>query len=198
MIRSDKANHGRTQNLELAELSFFTSSGVQPQTTEVSEMTALIIALLEHREQHAQVRVCLEQAGHEVVVVDSFARAKAILQPPPLENQDRAEKKRVLREHSFDLIVSDVHLENGGTVFDFLKWIKSDPSLHEIPFVLFSLDPSQLAKYLADGVRTTARMFGAAKYILMSPFDSDIFAREIGEVLPPGTTEPIAIAKEGE
>ncbi len=49
-------------------------------------MTALIIALLEHREQHALIRTSLERAGHEVVVVDSFARAKAILQlPPPLK-----------------------------------------------------------------------------------------------------------------
>ena len=145
-------------------------------------MAALIIALLEHPEQHAQVTGCLEQAGHEVVVVDSFPRAKAIL-----------------KDHSFDLIISEVHLENGGSVFDFLKWVKSIPTLLPIPFVLVSLRPTKLAKYLADGVMTTARMFGAAKYISMDTFDSAVFAREIAEVLPPAETEvPITVLKEGE
>jgi DNA-binding response OmpR family regulator len=108
-------------------------------------MVALIIALLEHPEQHLQVKDCLEKAGHEVILVDSFARAKAVLQ-----------------EHTFDLVISDVHLENGGSVFDFLKWVKSKASLHPIPFVLVSLEPTDMAKYLADGVQTAARMFGAA------------------------------------
>lgn len=145
-------------------------------------MTALIIALLEHPEQHAQVRGCLESAGHEVVVVCSFARAKAVLQ-----------------DHSFDMIISDVHLENGGTVFDFLNWVKSIPSLRPIPFVLFSLKPTKLAKYLADGVRTTARVFGADKYITMDELDSAIFAREIAELLLPAEAEvPITVMKEGE
>ncbi len=135
---------------------------------------ALILALLEHSEQHAQVRASLEQAGHEVLVVDSFARAK-----------------KVLRVHSFDLIISDAHLENGGSVFDFLRWVKDDPASNQTPFVLFSMKPSPLAKYLADGVLTTARVFGAAKYIIMTPFDAAAFTQEIAEVLPPpGTAVP--------
>ncbi len=99
-------------------------------------MAALIIALLEHPEQHAQVKGCLELAGHEVVFVDSFQRAKA-----------------VLREHYFDLIISDVHLENGGSAFDFLKWVKSKPALHPIPFV--TRDFSAL-KFPSDPVTSTS------------------------------------------
>ncbi len=145
-------------------------------------MAALIVALLEHQEQHAQVTGCIKQAGHEVVVVDSFARAQAVLQ-----------------KRSFDLIISDVHLENGGTVFDFLKWVKSVPSLQPIPFVLFSLKPTTVAKYLADGVQTAARTFGAAKYISMDEFDTAVFAREISELLPLAETEVlITVTKEGE
>ncbi len=70
-------------------------------------MVALILALLEHPEQQTPVKRCLELAGHEVLFVDTFIRAKS-----------------VLKQHAFDLIISDVHLENGGSVFDFLKWVK--------------------------------------------------------------------------
>lgn len=144
-------------------------------------MVALIIALLEHPEQQRGIQECLSEAGHGVCVVDSFAKAMAALQ-----------------EQSFDLIISDVHLENGGSVFDFLKWVKSDPSLNPIPFVLFSLQPTSMAKYLADGVQTTARMFGAAKYISMDKFDSAVFAQQIAELLPPsGAPVPMTVTKEG-
>lgn len=144
-------------------------------------MAALIIALMEHPAQHSQVKACLEQAGHEVVFVQSFARAKA-----------------VLKEHAFDLIISDVHLENGGSVFDFLKWVKSKPKLQTVPFVLFSLEPTKIAKYLADGVQTAARTFGASKYITMDEFDSAVFVREIAELLPPGQTAVPVLTKEGD
>ena len=42
-------------------------------------MVALIVALLEHTEQHAAGQSWLQQAVHEVSVVDSFAKAIAIL-----------------------------------------------------------------------------------------------------------------------
>jgi len=136
-------------------------------------MVALIVALLEHPEQHAEVQSCLVDAGHEICFVDSFARAMAILE-----------------EHSFDLIVSDVHLENGGTVFDFLKWVKSNPKLEPIPFVLLSLKPSKQAKYLADGVRTAAQTLGAAKYICMDTMDGARLATEVSSLLPPPENLP--------
>jgi CheY-like chemotaxis protein len=145
-------------------------------------VVSLIIALLEHPEQHSQMRDCLEHAGHEVIVVDSFPRAMAVLQ-----------------EHSFDLIISDVHLENGGSVFDFLKWVKSNPALCTVPFILFSLRPGKLAKYLSDGVQSAARIFGASKYISMDEFDAMLFAREIAEVVPPSKIiVPVIDMKEGE
>ena len=145
-------------------------------------MVALIIALLEHLEQHAQVEDCLSEAGHAVLLVDSFSKAMVALQ-----------------EQSIDLIISDVHLENGGSVFDFLKWVKSNPILHPIPFVHFSLQPTDMAKYLADGVRTAARTFGAAKYISMDKFDGAVFAQQIAELLPPAETlVPMIVTKEGD
>jgi len=142
-------------------------------------MVALIIALLEDAEHDVAVRDCLMEAGHDVCVVDSFAKAIAFLQ-----------------QQSVDLILSDVHLENGGSVFDFLKWVKKQPLLYTIPFVLLSLGPTKLAKYLADGVQISARQLGAAKYISMDRFDPLLLREEIANLLPEGSSVQITVKKE--
>lgn len=143
-------------------------------------MAALILALLEHPEEQAEVAGCLRGVGHQVIVVDSFARAMSILQ-----------------EHAFDLIISDVHLENGGSIFDLLKWVKSKPALHPIPFILLSVRPTKMAKYLAEGVLMTARTFGASKCISMDTFNGAQFAQEIAELLVPNPTA-ITIKEQGD
>lgn len=133
-------------------------------------MASRILALLEHPEHIADVRNCLVvEGGHKLSVATSFREAKAILE-----------------ETAIDLIISDVHLENGGNVFDFLKWIRSQERFRFIPFVLFSLEPTTLAKYLSDGVRAAARQLGAHKYISMDTFDPDLLLKELAELLPPG------------
>ena len=48
-------------------------------------MVALIIALLEHLEQHAQVEDCLSEAGHAVLLVDSFSKAMVALQEQSID-----------------------------------------------------------------------------------------------------------------
>src|ERR1700730_13404349 len=90
----------------------------------------------------------------------------------------------ILRSADFDLIVSDVHLQNGGSVFDFLRWVKGDPHLRTVPFVCFSAEPPEVSKYLADGIRTAARALGAARYITMEHFDSSAFLHEIEWLMP--------------
>ncbi len=130
-------------------------------------MTTTILALLEEHDNSTQVKNCLEQDGYRVFVVDSFVEAKAILK---------------LRD--IDLIISDVHLDNGGNVFDFLRWVNRSKLPVGIPFVLFSFQPSPIAKYLADGVRTSARVLGAAKYIEMDSFDAKVFSKHIENLLP--------------
>ncbi len=69
---------------------------------------------------------------------------------------------KALDRGEFDLIISDVHLENGASVFEFLRWVKTHKRFAKIPFMLFSLEPSEMAKYLADAVSTAARYLGAA------------------------------------
>lgn len=129
-------------------------------------MAALILALLEAQNDTDQVKACLEDCGHEVFVVDAFAKAVVLLSAQKI-----------------DLIISDVHLENGGNVFDFLRLVKKGQWTCNIPFVLFSSQPTPMAKYLADGVRTAARSLGAVKYIEMESFDAAQFQSVINGLL---------------
>ncbi|CAN5489102.1 hypothetical protein BH10CYA1_BH10CYA1_23970 [soil metagenome] len=131
-------------------------------------MSALILALLEDHENASLVKGCLEECGHEVFVVDTFTKAIELL-----------------RTQKIDLILSDVHLYNGGTVFDFLRLVKKGARTSEIPFVLFSAKPTPVAKYLADGLRSTARHLGAVKYIEMEIFNPAEFKEHINSLLSP-------------
>lgn len=129
-------------------------------------MVIRIVALFEDAGHASAMKSSLEAAGYELLVIDTFTKAKEVLKLIPC-----------------DVILSDVHLENGGSVFDFLRWVKTDARLSSIPFVLVSLKPTMLAKYLSDGVRTCSRVLGAAKYISMDTFDSDRLLKEIAELL---------------
>lgn len=133
-------------------------------------MPARILALLERDENQHQVVESLTLSGHKVIACDTFTKAVAILQ----------------QQHAIDMIISDVHLENGGNVFDFLRWLKLNPVAHGTLLVLFSFQPTALAKHLEDGVRTSARMLGVATYITMNSFDSEEFRKQIDSLLPEG------------
>ncbi len=130
-------------------------------------MTAKILITMEHADQGKQLADCLEQSGHSVTSVDTFHNAMEIL-----------------RCSDFDLVLADVHLQNGGSVFDFLRWVKGDPHMRAIPFVCFSGEPKEVSNYLADGIRTAARSLGAARYITMVNFDSKLFLEEIEWLMP--------------
>ncbi|MDZ4837315.1 MAG: hypothetical protein SGJ27_26310 [Candidatus Melainabacteria bacterium] len=130
-------------------------------------MDAQILVTMEHSEQAKLISDSLEHYGHCVVNAKTFH-----------------ESMEVLRSSDIDLIISDVHLQNGGSVFDFLRWTKGDPHLRSVPFVCFSAEPPELGKYLSDGVRTAARALGAAKYITMEHFDPNLFRQEMEWLLP--------------
>jgi CheY-like chemotaxis protein len=130
-------------------------------------MPTTILVAMEHEDQRTLIGDCLEHVGHDVIKVDNFHSAM-----------------EVMRNKDIDLIVSDVHLQNGGSVFDFLRWVKGDPHMKGTPFVCFSAEPPEVGKYLADGVRTAARSLGAARYISMVHFDSPALLREIEWLMP--------------
>lgn len=136
-------------------------------------MNALVIALMEDPQQACTIKSCLHEAGHTVIVVETFL-------------EDRV----ALLEGHCNLILSDVHLQNGGNVFDFIKWCKREPHLKPIPFVLLSVAPPETAKYLSEGVRVAARMFGAAKYISLSKFEPGSLMAELAEFLPEPKVKP--------
>ena len=134
---------------------------------EENPLSALILILHEEDKKSQQVTESLKKSGHNIFSVKTFNQAIAFLK-----------SRRV------DLIISDVHLENGGSVFDFLKWVRGNASTKDVPFVMLSCQPTALAKYLDDAVKTTARLLGAAKYITMDTFDSEHFRKQIDPLLP--------------
>src|SRR5688572_6822813 len=110
-------------------------------------MVGKILALLEHPEAMDLIADSLEHFGHVVFKANKFQDAMDIL-----------------RYRDVDLIIGDVHLQNGGSIFDFLRWVKGDPHFRAVPFVCFSTEPVEVPRYLSDGVRTAARSLGAARY----------------------------------
>lgn len=133
----------------------------------VNKMTAKILIIMEHDEQRKELGGCLQDVGHVVTTVNTFHNAMEILQGT-----------------DFDLIVCDVHLQNDGSVFDFLRWVKGDPHMVATPFVCFSAEPPEIGKYLCDGVRTAARALGAARYLSMHHFNGPTFLQEVEWLLP--------------
>jgi CheY-like chemotaxis protein len=128
---------------------------------------ALVLALHEDDENSQQVAGSLQLSGHNVILSKDFTHAI-----------------NILKTKHVDLIISDVHLENGGNVFDFLRWVKKNPSTSATPFIMFSSRPSPMAKFVEDGVKTAARVLGAAMFITMEIFDSDEFRKQIDSLLP--------------
>ncbi len=131
-------------------------------------MCAEIIALIENRKEWAQLIESLSQSGHHVHALDNYASAIAVL-----KEQDRV-----------DMIISDVHLQNGGDVFDFLRWVRKDPCRATTPFVMLSMEPTFMAQYLEDGIRMSSRLLGATLYIKQQKFDSEELLKEIELILP--------------
>lgn len=88
-----------------------------------------------------------------------------------------------------DLIVSAVHLEHDGSVFDFLKLAKGNPETNHIPFVFYCSQSSKFARSVRDGLQIAARAIGADKYVTMELFDSlelrDELLEAVEDKLPP-------------
>ncbi len=141
-------------------------------------MCAQILGLLELSENSHAVYECLTKRGHKVLLFKTFTEAITVIGNSPI-----------------DLVISDVHLANGGSVFDFLVWVKSNPSTVGTPFVLFSSQPTILAKYLEHSIKITARVLGAAKYITMDTFDSNDFSEQIDALLQKHDESNVAAIK---
>lgn len=125
-------------------------------------MKSQILALLELDETSELVIESLKRIDRRATVCKKFTEAIELLE-----------------KSSCALIISDVHLENGGNVFDFLRWAKANPLTKDTPFVLLSCRPTKMAKYVEDGVRTTARLLGADLFLTYEQFDPVSFCLQI-------------------
>ncbi len=145
-------------------------------------MQAIVLALHEDLKNSQQVAESLRVLGYKVLLSKNFTQAIELL-----------------KNRHVDLIISDVHLENGGNVFDFLRWVKRNPNTQNTPFVFFSSAPTAAAKYFEDGIRTAARILGAAMYIGLESFDSEEFQTQIDSLLPANKrTTKSKITEDGE
>jgi CheY-like chemotaxis protein len=126
----------------------------------------MILALLEDDRHAVQVIESLMHSGHEVTTFNCSVDAR-----------------QALFRENFDIVISDVHLENGSSVYHFLRWVKKESPARHTPFILFSCNPTATAKHVEDGVRTAARMLGATKFIRMDTFDAANFCAQIDDLL---------------
>ena len=104
------------------------------------------------------IRSTLEPSGYKVIAVSTIEEAMAMA-----------------REFSPDLIISDLHMHN-ETGFDFIKKIKRDARLKNVPFVFLSATVWKRQDQL-DGLA-----LGAVKFILR-PIDPELLIKEIEECL---------------
>ncbi len=117
---------------------------------------------------------CLEQGLLIRECLNGIAQVHTVL-----SYQDAMAK---LRLEIFDLIVTDLHLQNEGIikdVLDFLRWVKGDAAIRKTPFVCFSNGDFSDTSQAQDEVRATARYLGASRYICMENFNASVFAQEI-------------------
>lgn len=132
-------------------------------------MSSKVLVLFESEVGSRPVVECLSLAGYFVIVSRNYSEAMAIVKSQPV-----------------DLIISDVHLENGGSVFDFLSWIRHNQLTKNTPFVLFSLEPTAMAKVVEHGVKIAARALKASKFISMEIFDGEELCQQIVSILSRG------------
>ncbi len=128
-------------------------------------MTPNILILQEKDENVANIRASLPECA--------FVRVRTVDEAIPL-----------LERQKFDLIISAVHLEYDGSVFDFLRYAKGNPKTLSVPFLFYCSLSSRFARSVRDGLQIASRALGAEKYITMESYDRDSLRAEFTKYLP--------------
>ncbi len=128
-------------------------------------MTPTVLLLQEKDENVANIRASLPECF--------FVRVRTVDEALPL-----------LDKQKFDLIISAVHLEFDGSVFDFLKCAKSNPKTASVPFLFYCSLSSRFARSVRDGLEIASLSLGAEKYITMERYDRDALRAEFTKYLP--------------
>jgi len=76
-----------------------------------------------------------------------------------------------LDRKTFHLIISAVHLEHDGSVFDFLKSVRDNQFTKHTPFVFYCSRTTSFARSVRHGLQIAARTLGADRYITMEYYD---------------------------
>ena len=141
---------------------------MKPRLCERQDRSYLAsILVLETAKNVNDLKGALEPRGHKIISISTIA-----------------DGMRLLRERSdVDLVVSAVHLVD-ESVFDFLKQIKADSELTNIPFVFLCTHASAMARFTNEVNKTASLILGACKYIVMEKFDADRLILEIESCLP--------------
>lgn len=126
---------------------------------------ANILVVQDEEQNSVDIKSSLDPDRHQILIAKSVDGAKTLLTAA-----------------SFDLLICGAHL-NSGTVFDLLKFVKSDPDRRTISFVCLCTRPTSMAKSIDETVRATAMLLGADKYITQEVFDAEQFRTEIESLL---------------
>jgi two-component system cell cycle response regulator len=124
-------------------------------TTDFSGRGPLILAVDDSRANMQVIRSTLVPMDYRMLEADSPSRALSLLDQDPLP----------------DLIISDIHMR-GASGFDFIKLVKADPRLRNIPFVFLT------ATAWKTKDQAEAMALGAVKFILR-PIEPESLLREI-------------------
>jgi two-component system cell cycle response regulator len=130
-----------------------------PVAAPIVAGSALILVLDDMPFNLALKRDLLEPHGFEVQTASTVAQAWELAQARPP-----------------DLIISDVGLQ-GGHGFEFIRRVKADPRLGEIPFIFLS------ATHWADAAKAEGLRLGALRY-LCRPLEPTVLLAEILACLP--------------
>jgi CheY-like chemotaxis protein len=115
---------------------------------------------------------------------DNIANIQASLPDCQLLHVRTVDEATELIFRGVDMIISAVHLEHDGSVFDLLKLAKADERTKDIPFVFYCSQSSAFARSVRDGLQIAARALGADKYITMEEYDAKELRDEFIEYLP--------------
>jgi len=129
-----------------------------PTTTAPRLNRGTILAVDDSPANLLLIKSTLEPFGYKVIAADEPAAALSLVE-----------------DYSPDLILSDLHMR-GESGFDFIKTIKQDPRLKDIPFVFLS------ATVWGRQDRLTGLALGAVKFITR-PIDPERLIKEIEECL---------------
>ena len=120
-----------------------------------------ILFLEDRSENIEQMRSHRDDLCDNLIIVSSTAQALSLTRLVPIS-----------------VIISAVHLEN-ESVFDFLRAVKSDTRLGEVPFIFLCLQPSRFTKSINDSLEVSARALGADSYVLMESWEPGILQGHI-------------------